>query len=77
MSKKLFILSICFLLVSGLNAQNLLLKKTLIEDLSKTPIYSRLSETIDGQTQWKKEYQYLDSIEIYSISYLSLNIFIS
>ncbi|QNR25357.1 alpha/beta hydrolase family protein [Croceimicrobium hydrocarbonivorans] len=64
---------ICFLALNSisLQGQNILLESRLIEDLSKTPIYSRLSETIDGQTQWKKEYQYLDSIEIYSISYLS------
>lgn len=49
----------------------LLVQKRLISDLSKTPLYPKLSETIDGKTDWKEEYKYLDSIEIYIISYLS------
>ncbi len=61
------------LLFSCTHAQQgeLLLQKKLISDLSKTTIYPRLSETIDGKTAWKKEFQYLDSINIYVITYLS------
>ncbi|WP_417610465.1 alpha/beta hydrolase family protein [Owenweeksia hongkongensis] len=49
----------------------LLVQKRLISDLSKTPLYPKLSETIDGKTDWKKEYRYLDSIDIYIITYMS------
>lgn len=40
-------------------------------DLSKTPIYPRLTEYVDGQRKWKETFKYLDSIEIYMITYLS------
>lgn len=49
----------------------LLLRQELISDLSKTPIYPRLTEEVDGQIKWKENFKYLDSIEIYSITYLS------
>lgn len=51
--------------------ENILIRKELISDLSNTPIYSRLTESIDGEIHWKEEFKYLDSIEIYSITYLS------
>jgi len=49
----------------------LLIGKRLISDLSDTPIYPRLTEEINGQIVWKEEYKYIDSIDIYGISYLS------
>lgn len=49
----------------------LLLRQELISDLSKTPIYPRLTENVNGKTEWKENFRYLDSIEIYGISYLS------
>ncbi len=49
----------------------LLLRKELITGLSKLPIYKRLTEKIDGKDVLKKQYQYIDSLDIYSISYLS------
>jgi dipeptidyl aminopeptidase/acylaminoacyl peptidase len=39
-----------------------------IDDLSGYPIYPRL---VDEEGNWKPAYQYLDSIEIYGITYLS------
>ena len=51
--------------------QNLLLEKHLIADLSETPIYSRLVDSVNGKPQWKEEFKYLDSINIYDITYLS------
>lgn len=51
--------------------ENILIRKELISDLSNTPIYFRLTESIDGEIHWKEEFKYLDSIEIYSITYLS------
>jgi len=49
----------------------LLLKQKLISNLSETPIYSRLTTQINGQIEWKEKFKYLDSIDIYSITYLS------
>ncbi len=61
------------LLFSGCRAQenNLLLEKKQISDLSNTPVYSRLTEQVDGQTVWKEAYKYIDDIEMYSIVYKS------
>lgn len=49
----------------------LLLKQNLISDFSQTPIYSRLTENTNGKTEWKEAFKYIDSIDIYSITYLS------
>ncbi|MCF1192842.1 prolyl oligopeptidase family serine peptidase [Mangrovimonas sp. AS39] len=49
----------------------LLLKQNLISDFSQTPIYSRLTENINGKIEWKEAFKYIDSIDIYSITYLS------
>lgn len=49
----------------------LLLRQELISDLSDTPIYPRLTEEVNGQIKWKENFKYLDSIEIYGITYLS------
>lgn len=49
----------------------LLLQQKLISDLSETPIYPRLTEEVNGQPEWKENFKYLDSIEIYRITYLS------
>jgi len=48
--------------------KNLLIGKKLISDWSKFPIYPRL---VDDQDNWKEEYKYLDSIEVYGIAYMS------
>lgn len=48
----------------------LLLSQKLIS-LSQTPIYAKLTEEIDGQIEFKKQFRYLDSIDIYSITYFS------
>lgn len=55
------------------NAQEnkLLLKKELFSDYSKLPFYSKITEDQNGIQKWKKEYQYLDSIAIFKIQYLS------
>ena len=49
----------------------LLLRQDIIPDLSDTPIYPRLTEEVNGQIKWKENFNYLDSIEIYGITYLS------
>lgn len=61
------------LLFSSCQAQepNLLLHQELYDELSNTPIYPRLTEVVDGQRQWREPFKYLDSIEIYGITYLS------
>lgn len=64
-------LSILIILFSNCQAQKerLLLEKELITDLTGTPIYRNLTEEVNGERTWKAEYRYLDSIEIYGITY--------
>ncbi|MCM5661381.1 alpha/beta hydrolase family protein [Galbibacter mesophilus] len=50
---------------------NLLLRKQLISDWSIYPIYPRLTKSNKSLNAWKDEYKYLDSIDIYGITYLS------
>ena len=42
-----------------------------IRDLSKTPFYSSLIETKDGNIVWKEQYKYIDKIDMNWITYLS------
>ncbi len=67
---KILMLTMIF---SSVNAQEtkLLLSKRLISNLSQTPIGNRLTEEINGKKEWKENFKYLDSIEIYRITYLS------
>ena len=69
-----YILSI-FLTLFTLNieAQNsdLLIEKELITDWSKYPIHSYLIDSTASEEQWKPEFKYLDSIEVYGITYIS------
>ncbi len=51
--------------------KKLLLRKELISDLSETPIYPKLTDSVNGKKEWKENFKYLDSIEIYGITYLS------
>lgn len=62
-----------FLIFTTCKAQEtkLLLRQELISDLSDTPIYPWLTENVNGQIEWKEEFKYIDSIDIYSITYLS------
>lgn len=48
-----------------------LIQQKLIEDISDTPIYPRLTEEKNGQIDWKEHYAYMDSIDLYGITYLS------
>ncbi|MGB0916377.1 MAG: alpha/beta hydrolase family protein [Flavobacteriales bacterium] len=50
---------------------NLIVSLELVSDLSATPIYDRLTVINNSRIEWKEEFQYLDSIEIYKIRYLS------
>ena len=49
----------------------LLVRESLISDWSKYPIYPRLVEDENQEPKWKNEYTYLDSIEVYGITYMS------
>jgi dipeptidyl aminopeptidase/acylaminoacyl peptidase len=69
-----YIITLIFLLAftnSKAQETKILLKQKLISNLSETPIYQHLTENVDGQIEWKENFKYLDSIEIYSITYLS------
>lgn len=52
-------------------SQSILLENKVISDLSHTPIYPRLIEQDAEPSQWKKEFEFLDSIDIHTITYLS------
>ncbi len=66
---------LCFLTLpvvfGSAQSDKLVLSKELFDDYSSTPIYDRLIEKEEDQIKWKPEYAYLDSIDIYLISYLS------
>jgi len=65
---------LCFLFVfTACKAQRAktLIQKKLIDDISTTPIYPRLTEEKNGQISWKEHYAYMDSIDMYGITYLS------
>lgn len=66
-------LVVFFFLSSILIAQNsdLLIKKSLITNWSDYPVYPYLTEDVEGEKVWKEEYQYLDSIDLYGITYMS------
>lgn len=66
------VLILAFLCLN-LSAQEggLLIRKKLVDDLSKTPIYPRLVTEENGKKVWKEQFKYLDNIEIYVITYLS------
>lgn len=66
-------LILLILLFSNCQAQEnkLLVRKSLISDWSKYPIYPRLVEDKNGKKEWKAKYRYLDSIDVYGITYLS------
>lgn len=61
------------LLFTNAEAQDkkLLIHQKLIDDFSETPIYPELTEDLNGQIGWKDSFRYMDSIEIYQITYLS------
>lgn len=71
--KHLTILLFVLFNISLVNAQEtpLIVEQERISDLSPYPIYSRLIQDNHGKTEWKDEYRYLDSIDIYSLTYLS------
>jgi dipeptidyl aminopeptidase/acylaminoacyl peptidase len=49
----------------------LLLRQEVISDLSKSKIYPSLIENDNEQIKWKEKFRYIDSIDIYLITYLS------
>ena len=65
---KLFVVVMMFSNCQG-QEKAALLSKELISDWSKYPIYPRL--VADDKTQWKEAYKYLDSIDVFGITYLS------
>lgn len=69
-----YIKSIIFILFTlAIQAQdsNLLIKKDLITDWSKYPIFPYLIDSTSAEKHWKPEFKYLDSIEVYGITYIS------
>lgn len=70
---KHLIILVLLILFTNCEAQEtkLLLNQKLISNLSEISIYSRLTQEINGQIEWKEKFKYLDSIDIYQITYLS------
>lgn len=63
-----------FILLTFSNCQgqtDILVNKNLISDWSQSPIYPKLVENINEKHEWKEQYKYMDSIEVYGITYLS------
>ena len=73
MKMKYFKIVFLLLIFSNCHAQEseLLLRKDLITDWSKYPIYKRLVKSMDKPNDWKEAYAYLEDIEVYRITYLS------
>ncbi len=71
MLHKLPLFLLLFLALHGQAQTKLLLDKKLVSDWSAYPIYPKLVESKNGVNQWKSAFKYLDSIEVYAISYLS------
>lgn len=70
--KHLIALILCVLMFSHCKAQfKSLIRIEPIDNIQETPIYPRLSESIEGAIKWKNEFQYIDSIEMNWITYLS------
>ena len=68
----IFLTLFCILTLSCQpQSETLLIKEIPISDLSKYPIYPRLIEEKEEKLVLKKEYKYIDSIDIKAISYLS------
>ena len=66
------VLILCAFILCQCEAQSkILLRVQPIENIEDTPIYQRITESIDGNIRWKKDYQYLDRIEMNWITYLS------
>lgn len=51
--------------------KSLILNQIQVTDLSKFPVYNRLVEEVEGEKVWKKEYEYIDSVDLSMISYMS------
>ncbi|MFK7937270.1 MAG: alpha/beta hydrolase family protein [Saprospiraceae bacterium] len=67
---KLILITLIFSNCQG-QTSKLLLSEKIISDWSKSSIYPKLVEDNNGVEEWKEEYKYLDSIEVYGITYLS------
>ena len=67
---KLILLLLVSFIVQAQDSQ-LLIHKTPVTNLSEYPIYSHLISDTITLDNWKPEYKYLDSIDIYKITYLS------
>ncbi len=50
---------------------SLLINQKQISDFSSMPIYERITEQSDGKATYKEPFLYIDSIEVYVITYLS------
>lgn len=66
-----FLVLLIFFASCNAQEKKLLVNQRLISDLSETPVYPRLTEEINGERVWKEKFKYLDSIDIYGITYLS------
>lgn len=65
------IIFVLFTLTIQAQDSNRLIRTDLITDWSKYPIFPYLIDSTSTDKQWKPEFKYLDSIEVYDITYLS------
>ena len=73
MDKPLLILlaTISFFFICDAQDRPIILDKNPINDISGTPIFSKLTDTLDDDRSWKPEYAYMDSIDLFNITYES------
>jgi dipeptidyl aminopeptidase/acylaminoacyl peptidase len=66
-------LIIVILFFSTIQAQksNIIVEKQLITNWSDYPIYSQLTQLVNNKPQWLDEFRYLDSIDVFNITYMS------
>ena len=49
----------------------MIIEERSIVDLSEYPVYSYLVDTVEGDTQWKPEFEYLEEVNMFALTYLS------
>ncbi len=72
MTRRLFMsLCFCLLLINVGLSQTKLLSVQKVEDYSQSPFFDKITEDNNGEKQWKAAYSYIDSIDLYQLTYLS------
>jgi dipeptidyl aminopeptidase/acylaminoacyl peptidase len=60
-----------FIFTSCSSQENLLLEKKAVVNLNNEPFYRDMTEEVNGSVIWKKEFEYINDIDIFDITYKS------